>query len=184
MSKLGALMPELQRQFEDLASRFMASDNGQRLLAWHDQLSPRDRLALRLLSWFAVVLVLYAMILQPVFEYGDRAKAQLQQDRALVAWLQANRAVAGQSAKAASVVREQPVAVLVNASAVQSKLAIESIKPAGDDGIRVELKGVAFNAIVKWLHLMETEGIHAEAFSIAHRPGEPGMVDATLTLRG
>jgi general secretion pathway protein M len=184
MSKLGALLPELQRQFEDLASRFMASDNGQRLLAWHDQLSPRDRLALRVLSWFAAALLLYAMLLQPVFEFGDRAQSRLQQERALVAWLEANRAVAGQTAKTATVVREQPVAVLVNASAVQSKLAIESIKPAGDDGIRVELKGVAFNAIVKWLHLMEAEGIHAEAFNIGHRPGEAGMVDATLTLRG
>jgi general secretion pathway protein M len=176
------LGPELRRQFEDLASRFMASDTGQRVLGWYDTLGDRDRLALRLLGAFLGAVLLYVLILAPAIGQGDRAWDRLQEERALLGWLRAHQGeVSGSGAVQA---REQPVATLVNSSAQENKLTIRRYEPAGEDGIRVWLEGAEFNAVVKWLYQLEgSSGIRAVEFTV-ERDAQPGRVNARLTLQG
>lgn len=175
------LGPELRRQFEDVASRFMASDAGQRVLGWYDTLGDRDRLALRLLGAFFGVLVLYVLLLAPAIGQGDRAWGRLQQERELLAWLRAHQSeVSAGGAQA----REQPVATVVNSSAQEHQLTIRRYEPAGENGIRVWLEGAEFNAVVKWLYQLEGSfGVRAAEFTV-ERDAQPGRVNARLTLQG
>ena len=76
-------MAMLRRNVEDTVSRFVASDHGQRVIGWYEHLSPRDRLALRSLGGFAVVVVLYSLLLQPMIGFSSRAERHLQEERAL-----------------------------------------------------------------------------------------------------
>lgn len=174
----------LRRKLEDSVSRFMASDQGQRLIAWYEQLSPRDRLALRVLCGFAALVVLYSLLLQPMIDYSSRAQRRLLEERELIAWLRSNEPAAKAAVAASTVGREQPVAALVNSSAKANALTIRRYEPTGDSSIRVWLEGAQFNSFVKWLYqLQSVHGIRATEFSVEREP-EPGRVSARLTLEG
>lgn len=178
-----AMSAELQRQFEDLASRFMASDAGQRLIHFYDQLGPRDRIALRALGGFLGLVLAYLLLLAPMIAHGEQAQRRLQEERALLQWLQAHQGEAGSSTTPGAA-RDQPVATLVNTSAQENKLTIRRYEPAGEDGVKVWLEGAPFNTVVKWLYQLEgAHGIRAAEFSL-ERADEPGKVSARLTLRG
>lgn len=184
MAEMRALGTELQRQFEDLASRFMASDQGQRVIGWYDTLNARDRLALRLLGGFLGIVLVYVLALAPMIEYGNRAQSRLREEHALLEWLRAHQGEAGAPAPGGAGAREQPVATLVNSSAQENKLTIRRYEPAGDDGIKVWIEGASFNAIVKWMYQLEgSHGIRAAEFTV-EREDEPGKVSARLTLQG
>ena len=182
MADLKSMSAELQRQFEDLASQFMASDNGQRLIGWYDQRGPRDRLALRMLGAFAAIVIVYLMFIAPMLAYGERAQHRLQDERALLEWLRAHQGEAGGGAGAGA--HDQPIATLVNTTAQENKLTIHRYEPDGETGVKVWLEGAAFNAVVKWVYQLEgTYGIHAAEFNL-ERDAEPGKVSVRLSLRG
>ena len=181
MAELRAMGGELQRQFEDLVSRFMASDQGQRVIGWYDSLGARDRMALRALGGFLGIVLLYVLLIAPMIEYGDRARNRLQDEHALLDWLRAHQGEAGEST---TVTRDQPVATVVNTSAQENKLTIRRYEPEGEDGIKVWIEGASFNSIVKWMYQLEgSYGIQAAEFTV-EREAEPGKVSARLTLRG
>lgn len=175
-------MAMLRRNVEDTVSRFVASDHGQRVIGWYEHLSPRDRLALRSLGGFAVVVVLYSLLLQPMIGFSSRAERHLQEERALVAWLRGNESAAKLAVSGTA--RDQPVAALVISSAKTSELTIRRYEPAGESSVRVWLEGAQFNSVVNWLYqLQSVHGIRAAEFSIEREP-EPGRVSARLTLEG
>lgn len=183
MAELAAFTAEMRRQAEDLASRVMASDAGQRLLAFHDQLGERDRLALRGLGWFGAAVLLYTLLVSPLLAHVESAERRLQNEMELLSWLRAHDTVAGGAASPAAS-GEEPLATVVNSTAEEGGLAIRRYEPAGDDGVRLWMEGANFNALVKWLFLLEgTHGIKASEFSI-EREADPGKVSVRITLRG
>lgn len=185
MADIHAFRDEMRRQAEDLASRVMASDTGQRLIGWYDGLGDRDRLALRLLSFFLAAVALYFAAVAPLLGYVDKAEQRLAQERALLAWLSSHAAEAGAGASGAQgAAREQPVATVVNSTAKENGLTIRRYEPADQDGMRVWLEGVPFNAVIKWIVMLEGNyGIRAVEFNV-EREGAAGSVSARITLRG
>ena len=183
MSQIAALSVEMRRQAEDLASRLMASDAGQRLLAFHDQLGQRDRLALRGLAWFVLCVIVYQILISPLLSHVETAERRLQSERELLSWLQAHDAAAG-GAVSPGASGDEPIATVVNSTAEEGGLAIRRYEPAGEDGVRLWLEGANFNSVVKWLFLLEgTHGIRASEFTI-EREAAPGKVSVRITLRG
>ena len=181
MATRGAFSAELQRQFEDLASRFMASDLGQRVIGWHEQLGERDRLALRGMALFLGVVLAYVTLVSPVIERGERAQRRLQEERALLDWLRAHRAEAGSTDVGAR--PDKPLATLVNESAQQNKLNIRRYEPAGDAGMKVWIEGASFNSLVKWMYQLDGQyGVQTAEFTL-EREEQPGKVSARLTLQ-
>ena len=184
MAELRAIGGELQRQFEDLVSRFMASDQGQRLIGWYETLGTRDRLALRGLGAFLGAVLLYMLLIAPTIAYGTRAQHRLQEERALLDWLRVHQVESSAAGTGAAPAHDQPIATVVNNSAQENKLTIRRYEPSGEDGIKVWIDGAAFNSIVKWMYQLEgSYGIRAAEFSV-EREKEPGKVSARLTLRG
>jgi general secretion pathway protein M len=183
MADLAAFRSEMRRQVEDLASRVMASDAGQRLLGVYDQLGERDRMALRGLSWFAAAVLVYLAAISPLVAHVDSALRRLESEQALLSWLKSHDpAATGASTVIAQ--RDEPLATIVNATAEEGGLAIRRYEPSGEDGVRVWMEGASFNAFVKWLYVLEgTHGIRAAEFNI-ERENEPGKVSVRITLRG
>lgn len=183
MSVFAKLSAELQRQFEDQVSRFMASDGGQKMIAWHDQLGERDRLVLRVLGVFLLAVLLVVMVARPALDFADRAQGRLKEERELLAWLQGN-ASAAHAAAPATAERTGSMVTLVTDTARENDVQVRRFEPDGDNGVRVWLEGAQFNAVVKWLYqLEETHAIRAAEINI-ERESQPGMVSARLTLRG
>ncbi len=183
MADIHEFRAQMRRQAEDLASKVMASDPGQRLLALYEQLGERDRLALRMLGWFGSAVVLYFLTIAPLVAHVESAARRLEGERSLLAWLQSHEAEAGSGAPASSA-RDEPLATVVNSTADQEGLSIRRYEPAGDDGVRLWMEAVSFNALVKWLFVLEgSHGIRASEFTI-ERQDEPGKVSVRITLRG
>ena len=181
MADLAAFRNEMRRQAEDLASRVMASDPGQRLLAFYDQLGERDRVAVRGLALFAAAVLVYLAAISPLVAHVDSAVRRLESEQELLNWLKSRDAG---GAGAAVVQRDEPLATIVNATAEEGGLAIRRYEPSGEDGVRVWMEGANFNAFVKWLYVLEgTHGIRAAEFNI-ERENEPGRVSVRITLRG
>ena len=184
MAELNAFRDEMRRQAEDLASKLMASDTGQRLIGWYDGLGDRDRLALRLLSCFLAVVALYFAAVAPLMGYVDKAERRLEDERALLAWLRSHEGETAGATGGASPSRDQPVATVVNSTAKENGLTIRRYEPADQDGMRVWLEGVPFNAVIKWIVMLEgNHGIRAVEFNV-EREGAAGRVSARITLRG
>ncbi len=183
MADMVAFRAEMRRQAEDLASRVMASDPGQRLIAFYEQLGERDRLAVRYLGWFSAAVVAYLMAVSPLLAMLDAASRRLEEERSLLTWLQSHdqgSAAAGASAGSTG----EPVAGVVNSTAEKAGLAIRRYEPSGENGVRLWMEGASFNSLVKWLFLLEgTHGIQASEFTI-EREAEPGKVSVRITLHG
>jgi general secretion pathway protein M len=183
MADMAAFRTEMRRQAEDLASRVMASDPGQRLLAFYDQLGERDRMAVRGLAWFAAAVLVYLAAISPLVAHVDSAVRRLEREQELLNWLKSHD-VGAAGAAAVIAQRDEPLATIVNASAEEGGLSIRRYEPSGEDGVRVWMEGASFNAFVKWLYVLEgTHGIRAAEFNI-ERENEPGKVSVRITLRG
>lgn len=182
MADIAAFRAEMRRQAEDLASRVMASDAGQRLLAFYDQLGERDRVALRGLAWFSAAVLGYLVAVAPLVARLDVSVRRLESEQALLAWLKSHdeRGVTA----AVSPASDEPLATVVNSTAEESGLSIRRYEPSGEDGVRVWMEDTNFNALVKWLFLLEgTHGITASEFTV-ERGQDPGKVSVRITLRG
>jgi general secretion pathway protein M len=183
MADIAVFSAEMRRQAEDLASRLMASDAGQRLLAFHDRLGERDRIALRGLGWFGAAVLMYVLMIAPLVAHVDAATRRLQAERELLTWLQSHDSGSVGGAMPASG-SEEALATVVNETAEQAGLSIRRYEPAGEDGVRLWMEGADFNALVKWLFLLEgSHGVSAAEFNI-ERESDPGKVSVRITLRG
>ncbi|MCG3169297.1 MAG: hypothetical protein CALGDGBN_00815 [Pseudomonadales bacterium] len=179
----GAFGP-VRRVFEDAASRLLASDAGQRLILWHEGLGARERRALAVLAVLCGALAVYALVFAPLERRIDAARAHLVREQQLLHWLQAQRSVAQTVYAAVPDAAARPLAVTANAVASEFGLAFASMRPAGNDGVRVELRDVVFADTVRWFAALRREGVRIDAFTIDTRPGALGRVDVNVTLRG
>ena len=100
MADMTEFKAEMRRQAEDLASRVMASDAGQRILGLYEQLGERDRLALRCLGGFGAVVLAYVIAVAPLLGKLDASAHRLTAERSLLAWLQAHDQGAAQIGRA------------------------------------------------------------------------------------
>ena len=183
MNAVANLLPQLRRQFEDMVSRFMASDAGQRVIAWNDQLGERDRLMLRILAVFLGGALAFMLLVSPALRFADRAQGRLQEERELLGWLQSN-ASAVRAPSGGATERSGSVLSVVTDTAHENNVQVRRFEPDGDTGVRVWIDAAQFNALIKWVYtLEETHGIHVAEMNI-ERGTAAGMVSARLTLRG
>lgn len=182
MADMNEFKAEMRRQAEDLASRVMASDAGQRMLAFYEQLGDRDRTALRWLGWFGAAVLAYLIAVTPLLGRLETSARRLDAERSMLAWLQAHDqgGAAGTTAQSS----DEPLATVVNTTAEKAGLSIRRYEPSGEDGVKLWMEGAAFNSLIKWLFLLEgSHGIRASEFTI-EREAEPGKVSVRMTLRG
>ena len=183
MANLQMLMPELRKQFEDMVSQIMASDQGQRVIEWYEHLGARDRIAFRALAGFLIAALIYMLMLQPMLNYGAAAQRDLQEERELLVWLQAHESLVSPNG-ADGTQRDQPVTTIVNDAAREHNITVRRYEPVDDDSVRVALEGASFNDVVKWLYKLEnSHGIHATDLTI-EREAQAGRVNVRLTLSG
>ncbi len=183
MNKASGIEP-MRRALEDAASRLLASDAGQRLILWHEGLAARERQAFAVLALLLGAFVVYALVYVPLERRIDAARAHLLREHQLLQWLQAQKV--GSQARPAVMPDEatRPLAVTVNAAAAEFGLSFASMRPAGSDGVRVELSDVVFADAVRWFAALRRTGVRIDAFTIEPGPGAAGRVDASVTLRG
>lgn len=147
-----------------------------------DQLPPRDRLALTLLSGFvALLLLIYAVIL-PALDFHDSARQNFQDQQALLSWLKEQQpAVPAVNTLSipATTLASNPL-TLVNTSAKDFAVKITRLQPENNGNLRVWMEDVKFEHTLGWLHHLQVQGLAVKEITVDQQ--KEGMVNVRVVF--
>ncbi len=155
-----------------------------KLQAWYAGLQERER---RLVLWGGVVLAVLLLVggvLLPLQSAVTQAEARSETRRQDLEWMRIN---SPEIRSGAAIVRretnEAPM-VLVDRVGHEAGVAntFRGTQPSGATGVRVQLEGVPFDAMIEWLGTLDTRyGYSVESITI-DRTAKTGVVNANVTL--
>ena len=153
---------------------------------WFDNLQPRERMIVIVGGAITLLILLWALIWNPITSRTAELRDEVNSDRELLAWMQdaSARIKTAESSGAIKVKNNVNIITAVESTAKRNglKTAISSMKPDGDNKINLDIKDASFDDMIRWQGQLLTEyGIRAEQFSA--KPGDkPGLVNARYTL--
>jgi general secretion pathway protein M len=154
---------------------------------WLESLQPRERAFIVGGAVLVTVALIYAFAWVPLDKRQSTLAASVADWQRSVAELGAlkNMPVTNESSPAAPDGGQTPVVIVDRTLRARGlDKALQRSQPTTSNGIRVEFKDVAFDDLALWLGDLSTQyamEVTSGAFS-APGNGEPGRVDATLTL--
>lgn len=152
------------------------------LRAWHAGLPERDQ---RMVLWggAAAVVLLLAGLVWKLGTAVTAAEERVQRRQQDLAWIE----MVTPRLQAAPVARPgESLAIAIDRMAREGGLAeaLAGVEPAASGALRARFTGASFDAIALLLARLQKErGVVTETASVS-ATGEPGLVDATLVLRG
>ncbi len=155
---------------------------------WFDKLAPRERWLVLAAVAFAVVALVYALGLAPLYASRGRAAEQVAEQRSLLSDIeQVARRFGPQGASTGPVVANgESLVVVIDRSTRERGLGtyLKRNQPEGANGVRLRLENAPFDELTSWL--ADTQGRHGlTAVSASFDPsGEPGRVNSNLVLAG
>lgn len=160
------------KAFDELRQRFAA-------------LEPRERQFLISGTVALAAIVLFLAIVQPLWQYRERASDRVAAQRELVAWMRGAVGVLRERGPAAPAVNtDGSLLALADTSARAAGLAqsMRRIQQDGENAVRVRLEAASFDSVVLWLdNLEKRSGVVASEMTVERAEGA-GLVDVTLTL--
>lgn len=156
------------------------------LHAWFHSLPERDRRILVVGGAVLGGILMYLLVLHPFYSGKQALRTHTQEQRELVAWMRpaAAQIQALRGQQPGALPAGQSLLAVVDTSAGQANFgaALKQIQTGNDGSVRVQLQGVSFDTLVRWLgDLQQRYGITARTLT-AQRGSTPGSVDANLTL--
>lgn len=155
---------------------------------WWDALATRERLILGAGAALTALLLLWALLWQPLVSEVRRMETEVAAQRENLRWMQAAAAelqqLRGSGAPAAGLAGRSLLGV-ADQSARSAGLGtgLKRIEPDGADAVRVRLEGVSFDTVVLWLDgLARQSGVTANSVTV-ERTEAPGLVNVRLTLQ-
>ena len=155
-----------------------------KLRAWYAGLQPREQRVVAVGAVVVAVLILVLGILLPLQSAVSGAARRNDSKREDLAWMQVNAAEirAARQIGCLRTTGEAPV-VIVDRAGREAGLAdaLRGTQPNGT-GVRVQLEGAPFDAMVAWLATLdERYGLAIESITV-DRTAKPGLVNASITF--
>ncbi|WP_066964357.1 type II secretion system protein GspM [Microbulbifer sp. Q7] len=146
-------------------------------------LPPSDQRALAMLALFLGAIFIVFGLFKPAQAYFDNARAEAQQSRELVTWIEQQRPqlervqrnMGGQSQAQGTLLQR------VTAAANNHKVTIKRFEPEGDGRIRLWIDEARYQDLQPWLNTLLQQRFIIRSVSV-DALGEEGMVSARLTL--
>jgi len=155
---------------------------------WLAGLEPRERVIVYAAAILLAVLLVYSIVIRPLYSAYDKRVSGVDLQRETVQWMQQNAATVRQL-KAANPAAEglggRSLLSVTDAAARTANLgpALKRVEPEGSDAVRVWLDGAAFDAVVGWLEVMSSRyGADVDTITL-ERADAAGLVNVRLTLR-
>ena len=151
---------------------------------WFNSQSPRDQMAILLLTGFLLVFSVFQFALMPMSENraqmalnNGAASAQLSRVEAKVSRLLSLR-------DAGSTGQTDNLSSTLGAAAQNAGLTVTRLQPNSRGEVQVRFEGADFDALLQWLQTVEgNEGLRIIDASVSDA-GRSGGVNATLRVRG
>lgn len=151
---------------------------------WFNSQSPRDQMAILLLTGFLLVFSVFQFALMPMSENraqmalnNGAASAQLSRVEVKVSRLLSLR-------DAGSTGQNDNLSSTLSAAAQNAGLTVKRLQPNSRGEVQVRFEGADFDALLQWLQTVEgNEGLRIIDASVSDA-GRSGGVNATLRVRG
>ena len=155
-------------------------------LKQYEMLPSRDRLALKILGFFSILIFMYFALWQPAYSYKKESQAYLEQQKELLALVMENKSalsnLSSSSSSNTSALNSQQLVTSVTNLAKQAGVVLKRFEPSGEREIKVWVDDAAFDKMITWLTTMKrTLNVRVEQISVEKSDG-PGLVSARLTL--
>ena len=156
------------------------------LKAWYLSLEQREQRILAAGAVFVVAMVLYLLLLAPYFNSRHRLEADIAQRQGEIAWMGPAaaqlQALSGQ--QPSGIPSNQSLLAVVTRSASDAGFSqmMKQAQTGNDGSVRVQLQGVGFDNLIRWLGTLRRQyGIAVRDLN-AQKTAAAGSVDTTLTL--
>jgi type II secretory pathway component PulM len=153
-----------------------------KLADWYQGLPDRDRL-LALWGSVALAALVFALLAWQLGASVARAEDRVERRRDDLAFIES---VTPRLQTMPAARSDEPLTIAIDRMAREGGLAdkLAAVEPAANGALRARFTGASFDALVLLLARLQKErGVEAETASVS-ATGEPGLVDATLVIRG
>ena len=150
--------------------------------AWYGGLTERDQ-RLALWSGAALGVLVIALVAWQLGASVARVETRVERRREDLAFIES---VTPRLQAMPAVQADEPLTIAIDRMAREGGLAdkLAAVEPAANGALRARFTGASFDALVLLLARLQKErGVEAETASVS-ATGEPGLVDATLVIRG
>lgn len=145
-----------------------------------DQLSERDRFALKILSLFVALWLVALIVFMPISHFATTQANQYKEAKSLLAWMYSNEALARQIASSplqGGNADAQSLISVINLAAKNRAITVKRLEPEGQSNISVWLESAPYETMMLWLFdLQEQNKIHVKQITIDKQP-EAGYVN-------
>ena len=149
---------------------------------WYAGLSERDR-QLALFGGAALAVLVVTLLAWQLGASVDRAETRVERRRDDLAFIES---VTPRLQAMPAGRPDEPLTIAIDRMAREGGLGdkLAAVEPAANGALRARFSGASFDALVLLLARLQKErGVEAETASVS-ATGEPGLVDATLVIRG
>ncbi|MCP5325686.1 MAG: type II secretion system protein M [Oceanospirillaceae bacterium] len=147
-----------------LLQRIRAGQTYQAAETWYENQAPRDQAVIKALVVLMLCALFYSWIWVPVTRFPATAENQFKAQMALHQKMKEN---AWRFKHAAVGDASQSILAIVNSSARNQNIDLKRFEPEGENGLRIWLDDVRFNAAISWLSLLQNQyGIRASQISM------------------
>jgi len=156
------------------------------LQQWFDKLAPRERWMVMAGALFALVAIIFALGIRPLYQARNAAAERIAEQRRLLGDIEqvAQRFGPQAGPTAQTQASGESVIVLVDRSTRERGLSsyLKRNQPEGNGGVRLRLENAPFDELLLWMSELQS-GQGLAAVSASFDPaGEPGRVNANLVL--
>ena len=155
---------------------------------WYLSKSQGDQRILNVLGILVALLLIYALLINPLQKELSNRKTRVSAQEKTLAWMHSAAATVqslsgGQSRSAASNNKKAPY-ILADEAIQKRRLPTPSrIEPAGKKGVRLQYQSVDFDRLMLLLDDLQSKyQLHVTSLNIARK--EMGKVSARITLEG
>lgn len=146
-------------------------------------LSDREKNSVAALTVFLLIGLAYFALWSPSSSYLENARESWTRQNELLQWMRSTEGEARNASREnPSRQSGQPLLSEVSSSAARFKITPTRMQPEGEERVSVWFEDVVFNDLIKWLQMLEQQGmINVRQISIDAR-AEPGKVSARMVL--
>jgi len=150
-------------------------------IARYQSLSALEHLIVLSLAWLIVIVLVFALVVMPVYRWQQEKQLYYQNQLDLVTWMKGHAGAFDQNT--ANLPRGQTLQTVVIRDANRSNIKLQRYEPKGNSQLRVWVNQVGFKALMDWLaSLQQQYGVVVSEVSVDHKPSAPGTVKATVVL--
>ncbi len=147
-----------------LLQRLRSGQTYQAAETWYENQAPRDQAVIKGLAVLILCALFYSWIWVPVTRFPLTAENQFKAQMALHQKMKEN---AWRFKHASTGDASQSILAVVNSSARNQNIDLKRFEPEGENGLRIWLDDVRFNAAISWLSLLQNQyGIRASQISM------------------